>query len=43
METKASWYRKSGRVVVARLESEEKKKEVMKNKSKLKGIVTHKK
>lgn len=44
VETKALWCRKSGRVVVARLESEEKKKEVMKNKSKLKGgIVTHKK
>lgn len=41
VETKALWCRKSGRVV-ARLESEEKKKKVMKDKSKLKGgIVTH--
>lgn len=44
VKTKALWCRKSGRVVVAKLESEEKKKEVMKNKSKLKsGIITHRK
>lgn len=39
METKVLWCRRSGKVIVVRLENEKKKKAVIENKSKLKGAI----